>query len=173
MSKIKIGDEVKVVSICGGSSCEIGDVGIVTRVTCNKHFKLPNLVIINNNPSTSMFEDRFELIPPTGFEVGKKYRYKNTQTIVEILAVDETDVWYKNIHTNIHVTVTINRFKSVYVEYIPPPPEEWRAVFYRKNGKPEISAAIYNSESECKADYTTSSAFMYAIRTDEGVLKNG
>lgn len=63
-------------------------------------------------------------------------------------------------------------------EYIPPPPEEWRAVFYREHGKPEISAAIYPSKESCEKDYedvskSRKNEFLGAIRTDKGALKNG
>ena len=119
--------------------------------------------------------DFIELIPPSGFEIGKRYKPKKGNAILEIVGVTNTHLWYKNVNTGIHVTNPLNYdFVKTLEEIISPPPEEWRAVFYVKNGKPEISANYWSSKKEVEdSESGKCYEFMYAIRTDEGVLKNG
>lgn len=132
-----------------------------------------------NNPNRLVSiwsRGNFELMSSTGFEVGKTYQLN--------------DGWLKNIYTVEFVSpitgtalaTTISGGKTIsarleswsrYKEIIPPPPEEWRAVYWVKNGKPEFSARYWDSKKAVEDDEKSHTHFMYAVRTDEGVLKSG
>ncbi len=61
---------------------------------------------------------------------------------------------------------------TIVAEYISPPPEEWRALFYQENGKPEISAQFWSTKYDVERCWDSNSSFMYAIRTDINAKEN-
>jgi hypothetical protein len=116
----------------------------------------------------------FELIPstPPTFEVGKKYVWTGATDRVnpyEILYVGKDCCFVRNSNGQ-ELTLNKNVFNS-YEEYIPPPPEEWRALFYRKNGKPEVSANYFPTKEDADYCWNGMTDYMYAIRTDINAKK--
>lgn len=122
-------------------------------------------------------ESELELVTPAPltFEVGKSYKFN--------------DKWVNNIYTvefvspitgaALATTESNGKIISVclpdikrYSEVVPPPPEEWRALFYRKDSKPEISANFWSSKKEVEeSESGRAFEFMYAIRTDINAKK--
>jgi acyl-CoA hydrolase len=120
-----------------------------------------------------------ELIPSTTFEVGKTYHVKKTKTgilddkLFTVLFI--TDTGHTVLRWNHDSKEVIWRpgaaIEWEIVEYIPPPPEEWRALFYVENRKPEVSAYFASSKSEVEEQWKHNKKFMYAIRTDINAKK--
>jgi hypothetical protein len=114
----------------------------------------------------------FELIPstPPTFEVGKKYKNIHySEQIIEPIFIGDELMIVKN-KSGIECSLAKRTFPS-YKEYIPPPPEEWRALYYRPNSKPEISANTWASKEAVERDEKSHTHFMYAIRTDINAKK--
>jgi hypothetical protein len=114
--------------------------------------------------------DIIELVKaaPTTFEVGKKYRIKGGKTTFTVEYI------LSNGHAaGVALTGGSNILKNFqnYVEVIPPPPEEWRALFYRKNGKPEVSANYFPTKEDADYCWNGMTDYMYAIRTDINAKK--
>lgn len=116
-------------------------------------------------------ESQLELAHPpksTRFEVGKKYRRINGVTIYEIIHLGETRVFYHTDH-NQEGCISKSLFHK-FVEYIPPPPEEWRIVYKNSFGDITVGKIPFKSESEAKAssfwtDHSDQDAFK-TIRVD-------
>lgn len=122
----------------------------------------------------------FERIEPTTFVVGKKYvpAQVPARGITTILAQLDDGDWafsFEDFKTGLIIVNKLHPSSFVhYKEYVEPP-EEWRALYWREHGKPEVSAQIWTNKSDCEAYHSTNDTdlgernFMYAIRTDEGV----
>ncbi len=172
MTTFKVGDRVKYVGLSQtfNEPKFIGATGVVV-------VSRPNFVKVRWDEGSidagngAKYADNLELITPTGFEVGKKYNVKGGIKLYECVWDDGSFALLKDEDGT--PFLVHNSGFDYYGEYIPPPPEEWRAVFYVKNGKPEISTQTYKTESGCRDAYRGNRVFMHAIRTDEGVLKNG
>jgi len=173
-TKYKIGDRIRRISSPGNAGMQIGDEAIVVQVGTAPYDGWPYTEYrqssIAHNPRC------VELILPSGFEIGKQYVFcgeKNYKAYPEtIYTVEHRMSNGRWAYVNNKGTPGFLKDGdwSVYKEYIPPPPEEWRAVFYRENGKPEISADYSSTKEKCESVWGTTSRFMYAIRTDAGVL---
>lgn len=176
MFKFKVGDRIRRIKIDGNAGLNVGDEAEVVKVMSGGRY-LKGWPCTMYNGQAIPHNPQFVELVPTGFEVGKTYEYcgpyKNRKTIIySIEAALSNGSYAFTTNEGKAGTLRLSDY-SIYKEYIPPSPEEWRAVFFVENGKPEIGAVPYKSKSECEADYTNASVFMYAIRTDEGVLKNG
>jgi hypothetical protein len=169
--KYKIGDRIRRIKEGGRAGMKIGDIAEVVKVSGWPCTMYGGRAIAHNPAYVELVTSA-----PTGFEVGKKY-YIAASVVLTCIHQDGDNFFFKGafpypadkLFSVIHHK---NMFKMA-KEYIPPPPEEWRAVFYVKNGKPEISAAYSSSKEDVEYAWKGNSTFMYAIRTDEGVLKNG
>jgi hypothetical protein len=74
---------------------------------------------------------------------------------------------------------TAYNFNLSFVKYSPPPSEEWRALYWKDNFKPEVSACAWTSKKDCelfheqyKSTDLKEHNFMYAIRTDINAKEN-
>jgi len=125
-----------------------------------------------DNPFTKetyLREDMVELISPPTFEVGKKYTLNSDGHIVEVVYESDNQYILKNRIGNLFVVRDCDF--CYYAPYTPPPPEEWRALYWRANNKPEISAYIWDSKEDVEKDEKSHPHFMYAIRTDINAKK--
>lgn len=100
------------------------------------------------------------------FEVGKKYKSKRSSKIFTCIGVYSKDGWLLNIN-NSPSTYSWDQFH--WEEYIEPPPEDWRALFYDKEfNQADLSNASYQSQKEVLKAWGTSSDFVKAVRVDGG-----
>lgn len=169
MSRFKVGDEVYYVSTVTGNK----RIGTVIKSVRIEDYPERNSIYANWNKEGVgwMPEDKVFLLNPlksTGFEVGKKYRRINGVTIYEIIHLGETRVFYHTDH-NQEGCIGKSLFHK-FVEYIPPPPEEWRIVYKDRFGNVTVGKVPFKSESEAKAsqfwtDHSDQDAFK-TIRVD-------
>lgn len=161
MTKFKVGDRIK--TIKGTNILKTN-----SKYTILKYIRT-HPIINNKFNKTNYIDDYFELIKPTGFEVGKKYSTSTSQEVFEVLGISGTYLWYKNIRTGIHVTgLLTSTFVKCLREYIPPPPEEWRIVYKDRFGNVTVGKTPFKSESEAKASryWTDHSSSFKTIRVD-------
>lgn len=118
----------------------------------------------------------FGRIEPDTFVVGKKYVPAQTvaRGVITILAqLDDGDFAFSFEDFKTSQIIVNKAHPSAFVhykEYVEPPPEEWRALYWLEHGKPEVSAAFYDSEKDTIDCESKKEGFMYAIRTDKGAL---
>lgn len=105
----------------------------------------------------------------TIFEVGKMYKHKQGVCIYEVEFITSAGYAVGVTSTDSHFSIAPGCFKY-YEEVIPPPSQEWRAVYWGENGKPEISATYWATKEDVEKNEKSHTHFMYAIRTDRGVL---
>lgn len=174
MSKFKIGDEVYYWTT---------HLPVKTKMVGVVH-KIQGTRIYAWGPHGWMPEEKTYLISPSTFEVGKQYINRSVIkpvifTVECILEKTSEAVFtYFSPHQEeiVSLTIKLSSFDK-FKEYIPPPPEEWRALYYRPNSKPEVSAAYWGSEGACKTYHDDDDLplgernFMYAIRTDINAKK--
>ncbi len=117
-------------------------------------------------------ESELELISsPFQLEVGKTYVDTDGRKYVAEEVVMKLK--YNSICTYRQLDgKAIGNNRDLIAEYTPPPPEEWRALFYKENGKPEVSAYYQSTKSSCEAWAKDMPGFMYAIRTDVNAKEN-
>lgn len=164
MTKFKVGDHVRYTGNSFWKSSWQDCIVTKIRDEQNAVYLTSKLLKIDGMIDT----DELELIPPNTFEVGKMYKRANYMPFV-VLSVGEKKAFVRYNGAAHEQLTNLNAF-NFYSEYTPPPPQEWRAVYWHENGKPEISATYWPTEEEVKKDETSHSHFMYAIRTDRGVL---
>lgn len=175
MSKFKKGDRVRRINIRNceiliGQECVVDDVDDIgwLKLVGYDHYRY------GNDPEC------FELISPTTFEANTIFTNKNWEkshwkvlwadtegVLIECLDNGGNGCW--SIGSRIYWTAY--NFNLSFVKYTPPPPEEWRALYYRPNSKPEISANTWASKEAVERDEKSHTHFMYAIRTDINAKK--
>jgi hypothetical protein len=167
MTKFKIGDRVRYIGKDHRHHDpeQIGNCGTVRR------YENDDTVEVDWDDKKirgAKYSDNLELIPT--FEVGKTYINSKNGTVPFIVLFIGNDKVFTRNQNGVEGSRGINN--PDIIEYIPPPPEEWRALFYRKDGKPEISANYWSSKEEVeKSESGRAFEFMYALRTDAGVLR--
>lgn len=170
MTKFKIGDKVKFnpkLFKAGAKEFDKGfkSEGVITIFPPYETMHVDGICV---------FKAAFELIVPTGFEVGKKYVFCGQQELKEIPEVIYT-IEYRM--SNGKWAYTINKGRAgyhndkdfeVFKEYIPPPPEEWRIVYKDKFGNVTVGNIPFKSESEANASqfWTDHSTAFKTIRVD-------
>lgn len=161
----KIGDRVRRIITDNTKKMLVGSEWVVNGIQPNGYVRVEGFNF-SSNPNW------MELITPAPLtlEVGKTYMdAKGNQFLIEgILYISGV---VNNTRKYFHPDGK-GEFNGISLisEYIPPPPEEWRAVFYREHHKPEISACYYPTKEACERNNTTPT-FLYAIRTDINAKK--
>lgn len=140
----------------------------------------------SNKIPTYLRSSLVELISsPFQLEVGKTYVDGNGNKYY-VIGIDVTDTrednyilvcggtlqHYTKDGRYIRVMRRNQELENIVAEYIPPPPEEWRALFFNgPKGKPEISTAYFDNETDAVNCFKGVPNFMYAIRTDINAKK--